>query len=165
MRPVALACLLLASCAPGPPAAVGEPGPAFDPIAFFTGNSQGEAILDQLFKGERTVRVHSIGRRGNDGTLTLVQRIAIEGERPRTRRWTMRRVGKGRYMGQLTDASGPVDIRTIGRAVRIRYPMKGGLNVEQWLMARSGGQTLDNRLSVTKWGFEVARLQERIDKG
>ena len=164
MRRAALAALALASCAPGPPQAAEEAGPAFDPIAFFTGASHGEATLAQIFKGERAVRVHSFGRRGNNGTLTLVQRIAIEREKPRARQWTMRPLGNGRYTGQLTDASGPVDIRTIGRAVRVRYPMKGGLQVEQWLVAKPGGRVLHNRLSVTKWGVEVARLEERISK-
>ena len=165
MRLIALACSLIASCAPGPPQAAREPGSAFDPIAFFTGHSHGEAVLDQLFKGNRAVRVDSLGRRDERGTLVLTQRIAVEGEAARTRQWVMRPLGGGRFTGKLTDASGPVDIRTIGRAIRIRYPMKGGLHVEQWLVPRPGGRALDNRLSVTKWGIEVARLKERIEKG
>ena len=88
----------------------------------------------------------------------------VDGEKPRERRWLLRRAGKGRYAGSLTDASGPVETIAIGRAIRIRYPMKGGLKVEQWLVALPGGRSLDNRLTVTKWGFRVATLHERIDK-
>ncbi len=154
----------LASCAPGPPREAREPGPAFDPIQFFEGRSRGAGRIDQVFSRERRLSVDSIGRRGADGSLTLTQRIAVEGDAPRTRRWTMRRAGAGRYAGELTDAVGPVETRAIGRAVRIRYAMKGGLQVEQWLAARPDGRTLDNRLSVTKWGVEVARVDERIDR-
>ena len=164
MRRFAFAALALASCAPGPPPAAGEPGPAFNPIAFFTGRSYGQATLVQLFKGKRTVQVDSLGRRGEGGVLTLTQRIAVDGQKPRIRQWTMRPTGNGRYTGKLTDASAPVEIRAVGRAVRIRYPMKNGLRVEQWLVAWPGGRILDNRLSVTKWGIEVARLEERITK-
>ena len=162
MRPIAAATLLtLANCAPGPPYAVTEPGPAFDPITFFEGASFGLGTIDQLFKEERRLRVGSVGHRDADGTLTVEQRIDVKGEHSKTRTWRLRRIGPGRYRGTLTDASGPIEARAIGRAIRIRYPMKGGLQVEQWLVREENG-ALDNRLSVRKWGIEVASVRERI---
>ncbi len=163
-RSVVALALMLAACSAPPPPEASEKGDAFDPIAFFTGASHGEATLDQIFKDERHVSVESAGRLGGDGTLKLEQKVMVAGEPPRTRSWRLRRAGPGRYVGMLTDASGPVEAQAVGRAIRLRYPMKGGLQVEQWLMARDGGQTLDNRLSVTKWGIGVATLHERIVK-
>ena len=160
---VAAAALALSACGTAPPPEASQPGEAFDPIAFFTGASHGEATLDQIFKGSRRVSVDSIGRERKDGLL-LVQRITVAGEQPRTRRWLLRRTAPGQYGGALTDANGPVETQAVGRAIRIRYPMKGGLKVELWLVARPGGRSLDNRLTVTKWGFRVATLRERIDK-
>ena len=157
------AALALGACGSTPPPEAGQSGAAFDPIAFFTGATHGEATLDQIFKGTRRLSVDSIGRPGKNGLL-LTQRIKVADEQPRTRRWLLRRTGKGRYGGSLTDANGPVETRVVGRAIRIRYPMKGGLKVEQWLIALPGGRSLDNRLTVTKWGFRVATLHERIDK-
>jgi hypothetical protein len=78
--------------------------------------------------------------------------------------WKLKQVAPGRYAGSLTDASGPVETVAIGRAIRIRYPMKGGLRVEQWLTALPGGRAIDNRMTVTKWGLQVATLRERIEK-
>ena len=69
-----------------------------------------------------------------------------------------------RHTGTLTDASGPVETVAIGRAIRIRYPMKGGLTVEQWLILLPGGRAIDNRMTVHKWGMRVATLRERIEK-
>ncbi len=161
---VLVALLALFACAAPDPPEAAQPGPAFDPIAFFTGPTHGEGKLDQVFRGERTLNVESIGKPSRDGSLTLTQRIAIQGERPRTRQWKLRQVTPGRYGGTLTDANGPVETRAIGRALRIRYPMKGGLQVEQWLTERPGGRALDNRLMVTKWGVRVASLTERIEK-
>ena len=92
------------------------------------------------------------------------QHIVTQGDKPRDRVWRLKQVAPGRYAGSLTDANGPVETVAIGRAIRIRYPMKSGLQVEQWLVALPGGKALDNRLSVTKWGMNVASLHERIEK-
>ena len=156
--------LALAACTAAAPPVAEQPGPAFDPVAFFTGPSHGDGKLDQIMKGVRTVTVDSVGTPEANGSLTLTQRIAMQGDPPRTRVWRLKQVAPGRYAGNLTDASGPVETVAIGRALRIRYAMKGGLMVEQWLTALPGGRALDNRLSVTKWGMRVATLRERIEK-
>ena len=156
--------LALAACTAAAPPEASEPGPAFDPVAFFTGPSHGDGQLDQIMKGVRTVTVDSVGKPEANGSLTLTQRIAMQGDPPRTRVWRLKQIAPGRYAGSLTDASGPVETVAIGRAIRIRYPMKGGLMVEQWLTALPGGRAIDNRLTVTKWGMRVATLRERIEK-
>ncbi|MEO5578410.1 MAG: DUF3833 family protein [Sphingomicrobium sp.] len=165
IRGSAVAALLaLSACSAPPPPEAEQPGPALDPIAFFTGPSHGDGMLDQIFKSQRTLAVDSVGSPNRDGSLTLTQRIAMQGDGPRTRMWKLKRVAPGRYAGTLTDASGPVETLAIGRALRIRYPMTGGLMVEQWLTALPGGRALDNRLTVTKWGLRVATLRERIER-
>ena len=161
---VAVGLLALAACTAAAPPEASQPGPAFDPVAFFTGSSHGDGKLDQIMKGIRTVTVDSVGTPEANGSLTLTQRIAMQGDSPRTRVWKLKQVAPGRYAGSLTDASGPVETVAIGRAIRIRYPMKGGLMVEQWLIALPGGRALDNRMTVTKWGMRVATLRERIEK-
>ena len=160
----AVGLLALAACTAAVPPEAGQPGPAFDPVAFFTGPTHGDGKLDQIMKGVRTVTVDSVGRPEANGTLTLTQRIAMQGDPPRSRVWRFKQVAPGRYVGSLTDASGPVETVAIGRAIRIRYPMKGGLHVEQWLTALPGGRAIDNRMTVTKWGLRVATLRERIEK-
>ena len=166
MRPggTVVGLLALTACTAAAPPEAGQPGPAFDPVAFFTGPTRGDGKLDQILKDVRTVEVDSIGRPERDGSLTLIQRIAMQGDPPRTRVWKLRQVAPGRYAGSLTDANGPVETLAIGRAIRIRYPMRGGLQVEQWLTALPGGRALDNRMTVTKWGMRVATLRERIEK-
>ena len=156
--------LALAACTAAAPPEARQSGPTLDPVAFFTGPTRGDGKLDQVMKGVRTVTVDSVGTPEANGSLTLTQRIAMQGDPPRTRVWRFRAVAPGRYAGTLTDASGPVETVMIGRALRIRYPMKGGLKVEQWLTALPAGRALDNRLTVTKWGMRVATLSERIEK-
>ena len=159
-----VAFLALAACTAAAPPEAEQQGPAVDPVAFFTGPSHGDGRLDQIMKGVRTVTVDSVGTPEADGSIRLAQHIDTQGDAPRDRVWRLRMVAPGRYAGSLTDANGPVETVAIGRAIRIRYPMKSGLQVEQWLVALPGGKALDNRLSVTKWGMNVASLHERIEK-
>jgi hypothetical protein len=137
---------------------------AIDPVAFFTGASHGEGRLREAFKRERRVSTDSVGRAEKDGLLILDQRMAIEGEPLRIRHWRLRQVGPNRFTGTLTDATGPVEAQIIGRSIRIRYPMKGGLKVESWLTAAPGAKAFDNKSIITKWGLKVATLTERIEK-
>ena len=138
---------------------------SLDPIAFFTGTSEGDATLKVIASGSKPVRVRSAGRPDGQGGLILVQQIR-EGDKPeRVRTWTMRPVGAGRYTGALIpDAVGPVEVTTSGPRAQIKYRMKNGLDVAQELALQADGVTLLNRLSVTKWGMGVARLDEVIRK-
>jgi len=138
--------------------------PPLDPVTFFTGASHAEGRLREAFKRERRVSAVSVGHAEKDGTLILDQKLAIEGDPLRVRRWRLRQAGPGRYTGTLTDATGPVEAQVIGRAIRIRYPMKGGLKVESWLTSVPGAQAFDNKTTITKWGLKVASLTERIEK-
>ena len=135
-----------------------------DPVAFFTGSSHGEGRLREAFKRERRVFVDNVGLADKDGFLVLDQKLQIEGDPLRIRHWRLRQAGPNRYTGTLTDATGPVEAQVIGRAIRIRYPMKGGLKVESWLTAVPGARAFDNKTTITKWGLKVASLTERIEK-
>ena len=145
-------------------AAAAAPEPELDPVAFFTGASHGEGRLRKHLKRERRVVVDSVGHAEKDGLLILDQKMAIAGEPVRIRRWRLRQVSPNRYSGTLTDATGPVDVQMIGRTIRIRYPMKGGLKVDSRLTPLPGGRAFDNRTTITKWGLTVATLRERIEK-
>ena len=157
-----LAALALSACAKAAPPL--PDGPAFDPIAFFTGTSHGDATLAQIMKSERRVTVESRGQVGKDGWLTLDQHIVTQNDKPRDRQWKLRQAGDGHWTGTLTDAVGPVDAVADGGGVRIGYTMKGGLKVEQTLMPIAGRRALDNHLYVTKLGIQLAHLHEIIAK-
>ncbi|MGI8705043.1 MAG: DUF3833 family protein [Sphingomicrobium sp.] len=138
-------------------------GAALEPIAFFTGRTQGYGKLDKLFSDPVEVTVDSIGRRQGH-TLMLDQTIREGDKAPRLRRWTIRSVGPNRYLGTLTDAQGPVHITISGPRAYVRYKMEGGMNVEQQLALQSDGRTVLNRLNVQKFGVRFASLNETIRK-
>lgn len=155
--------LVLAGCATSVrlPA---DSGTKFDPIAFFTGRSQGQGTLRQPFSPARQLQVDSFGRPDGRGGLILSQVIRQEGKQPRTRTWTIRPAGPNLYTGTLTDAVGPVTVTTRGPRAQVRYEMRDGLEVEQQLALQADGKTLLNRLEVRKWGVRVARVEETIRK-
>ena len=152
---IALAALATSA---GPPAV--RP---LDPIAFFEGRSHGDGRLSVLIKKPVTIKVESVGRRVGR-TLVLDQRIQQQGKPARMRRWVLRPAGPGRFTGTLTDATGPVVVTSGDRTIEIRYPMKGGLQVEQTLTPIEGGRAIDNVMKVRKFGLPVATLHEHIRK-
>ncbi|MEO7865590.1 MAG: DUF3833 family protein, partial [Sphingomicrobium sp.] len=83
---------------------------------------------------------------------------------PRARRWLLRAAGPNRWTGTLTDAAGPVTIRAQGNAATIDFTAKDGVLIHQELRLRADRETIDNRLTATKWGVHVATLDEVIRK-
>ncbi|MCA1653059.1 MAG: DUF3833 family protein [Sphingomicrobium sp.] len=157
--------LALAACSADPSDSAPIGGPQLDPVAFFTGHAEGRAMLHKLMGKSETVLVHSDGRADGHGGVILDQRIEEQGKAPRTRSWHLVPAGRDRFTGTLTDATGPVTAAVTGPRLDIRYPMKGGLQADQTLTLRADGRTLDNRLTVTKFGVRLARLDEVITKG
>lgn len=154
--------LTLGACEPSPPSA--RPGPVFDPIAFFSGRTRGDGRLSILLRRTRPVTVEGRGRVRADGVLTLDQRVEREGSPASTRRWRIRRTGPGRYAGTLSDAAGPVAGEVEGNRLRLRFKMTGGYDAEQWLTLSPDGRVAQNRMTVSRFGLRVAKLDETIRK-
>ena len=136
----------------------------FDPVAFFTGPTQGRGTLKEALGKEKRTVTQSVGRVDKDGWLLLDQKVAVEGDPVRQRRWRLKQVAPGKYSGTLSDAKGPVKAEVRGQTVRIRYVMKGNIKVEQELTAVPGGRAVVNRGTFRKFGMKVAIMKERIDK-
>lgn len=164
--PLLVLLALPTACVAAPhPASLDAPAPVFDPVRFFTGRTVGSAELKVIFSAPKRVAVQGLGHVDPDGTLVLDQRVDQEGKRPRTREWRLREVAPGRYAGTLTDAEGPVRADVHGNRLHLRYRMKdGGLEVEQWIYLQPGGREALNRMSISKFGIGVGRLEETIRK-
>jgi hypothetical protein len=164
---VTVTCFGLALAAAAAGAAVvqlpADSAATLDPIAFFTGRSQGEGTVDTLLGRRVKLLVTSVGEKQGD-TLILDQTIREGAKPPRVRRWIMRPVAPGRYTGTLTDAEGPVNVTVAGPRAAIRYRMRGGLDVDQQLTLQRDGRTLLNRLHVKKFGVRLAAVEETIRK-
>jgi len=170
MRPflAALLLFLLAACVGALRPEPADPlAPRFDPIAFFTGSTQGAGTLQKIMSGSGPLRVQGEGRAAADGVLVLDQLVEEAGSPPRRRTWRMWPTAPGRYSGSLTDAVGPVLGELRGNRLRLRFRMKGGLDVEQWLTLRPDGRTVanpDDRQQVRDPG-RLGRRDHPQDRG
>ena len=135
--------------------------PIFDPIAFFDGRTRGDATLKIVMRSACPVTVEGSGeRRGGD--LVLTQRIRECDKPERTRSWTMRATGDGRYEATTSDAVGAVDVRVDGPLLSIGYRTKGDIRITQSLRLARDGRSAQNTLTARKFGMVVARLDETI---
>ena len=138
--------------------------PALDIVAFFTGRSHGDNVLKVALKRPVPLIVDSIGGKGDRGDFVLIETL-YEGAKPaRARKWIMKPAGPNHFIGTLTDATTPVDIRVSGGEATIRYTMKGGLRVVQQLALRPDGRTIANHIAVRKFGLKFASVDGEIRK-
>jgi len=162
---IARAPLVLAACLASASATAEERAArVFSPLRFFEGRTEGQGEVRIVFRSPHAVRVHGQGQIAPDGALTLVQDVLEDGKPPRRRSWHIRQTAPGRYAGTLSDATGPVKLEVIDGRFHIRFRMKGGLGVEQWLTAAPGGMSVHNSMVIRKFGLTVAKLEETIRK-
>ena len=163
MKPAVMAAgLLLSGCAGHSPLPANDRA-TLDLADFFVGRSRGEGELRVLLQSPQQIRVDSVGKRNRNGTFVIDQRIR-KGAKVSDRRWTMRRVGSNVFTGTLSDATGPVEVRSNGSRATIRYRDKDGVSIEQHLALQGDGKTILNRLQARKFGVRVAELNETIRK-
>ena len=146
------------------PATAANDQKSHDPLRFFEGRTESISIVKVVMhKPYRTVAM-GVGHIRPDGTLDLVQRLERDGEEPRTRRWLIKEVGKGRYAGSMSEATSPVNIDEVDGRFRFRFKMKGNLSVEQWLTPQADWRAATNRLTVRKFGIKVGSSDGIIRK-
>ena len=138
--------------------------PVFDPLAFFSGRTEGRGNLTVLTKRRQTVTVEGHGITDGDGAIVLDQDVRQGEGLVKHRTWRLRRAAPGRYVGTLSDAAGPVTGDVIGNTLHLSFTMKSGLRAQQWLYLQPGGQVSRNRMVVTKLGMPVASLDETITR-
>ena len=155
------ACLAAMSATVAAPA---QAPAAFDPVIFFTGRTQGQGTLKELVGKQRRTTTVSVGKVDKGGWLVLDQKVLIEGDPPRHRKWRLRQSAPGKDRGTLSDAKGPVEAEVTADSARIRYILKGGIKVEQKLTPLPGGRAIANRAIFRKFGMRVATLTEQIEK-
>ena len=152
--------LVAASIAIASPAAAAD----LDPLAFFTGRTQGDGKLKVVLKSPVTIGVESRGKPDGRGGLVLEQ-VIREGSKPaRTRRWVLRPTSPTTLQGTLTDAKSPVRGSVSGRVLKLAYVREDGTHASHVLTLRPDGRTMLNRMTIKKLGMVVARVEEVIRK-
>lgn len=140
------------------------PARAFDPVAFFSGRTEGHGTVDEIAASPKSMHVTGTGTLRADGVFVIDQTVRIQGDPAKQRRWHLRQISPGRFGGTISDASGPVSGVVTGSRMQISYTMKGGMKVSQTLTLSADGRSLSNAMKVRKFGIVVATVAETIRK-
>jgi hypothetical protein len=168
-----LASSLVAGCdrKPEATASIGS-GLAFDPIAFFDGNTHSAGVIENR-SGAPTQRIVTDSHGDRDGAdrLRMVQHLTFPAGKTQQRDWTLWRSGPDHFDATANDMVGTAK----GEA-------QAGLFHWQWVLARSPGNWFMNvtmnqwmyrmddgsvtiRTTVSKFGFIVAEVTEQFVRG
>ena len=164
MKSLCLIIAPLASLALSPGIASAAVQPPTDPFTFYEGLTDTTGTLKVLMRTPVHTHCVSRGQLRSDGSLSLVQRVEDEGTAPYDRRWLVRQVSPGHFVGTMSQASGPVVIDQVGDRYRFRFRMSGGLSVEEWLKPLPGGKSATSSISVHKYGIPVATSEAVVRK-
>lgn len=146
------------------PLAADAAAPTFSPLSFFAGRTEGNGVLHRIASRAKAVHVLGTGTAEGNSSIELVQQVEVAGKPSRERRWHLRDLGSGRYTGTLSEAVGPVAGDVAGNVFHVRFRLKGGFGVQQWMRLQPGGRVVLNHLVVRKFGIRVASLDETIRK-
>jgi hypothetical protein len=136
---------------------------ATDPMRFFEGRTESISTIKLIMRKPYRSRTMGDGEI-DDGVLHLVQRVHEDGKTPYDRKWRVRQVAPGRFIGSMSEATGPVSVEQVGGRYRFRFRMKGNISVEQWLTPLPGGTSARSKLSIRKLGMTVGRSEGTIRK-
>lgn len=145
--------------------------PPFDPREFFSGKVRAWGFVQDRSGSVRT-RFEGVMEGswdGDSGTLDETFTYREDG-RVHERRWSIARIGDGRFEATAGDVAGKATGRVFGSAVRWSYVMEvpvGGRPVrfrfEDWTWAMGGGAAI-NRAYLRKLGLVVAELTVFMQK-
>lgn len=161
---------VLAGCgrAPAAPLSVGT-GPAFDPVAFFTGHTQSSGVVESR-SGAPSERVvtDSVGRIEAPDRLRMVQHLTFQDGTTQERDWTLWRSGPASFDATANDMVGTAKGEADGGVfhwqwVLARSPGNWFMNVtmNQWMYRMSDGSVMI-RTTISKLGFIVAEVTEQF---
>lgn len=156
--PEILGFLLLAA-AQGPAHPPPPPGSALE--RFFVGRTEGSGIVHIIMSGRHAVRDRATGRM-QGGTLVLDQVVEEEGKPARRRVWRLTRGAANAVTGTISDARGAVAGEVSGATLHLRYRLAEGPSVEQWITLQPGGRAASNRMTIRRFGFNVATVETTV---
>jgi hypothetical protein len=148
-----MACLLLAPAVPETPLE-----------RFFIGTTEGSGSVNVLVAGSHSMRDRNRGRKDSSGALILDQIVEEQGKPPRHRAWRLVWAGANRVTGTISDASGAVAGQLDGNSLHLRYRLKGGPSVEQWISLHADGRSATNRMTFHRFGLKIASVESEIRK-
>ncbi|MDP9194468.1 MAG: DUF3833 domain-containing protein [Acidobacteriota bacterium] len=146
--------------------------PSFEPLTFFEGPTHSWAVIENR-RGDPTsqFRADLVGRREGD-EIAIEQNFTFAGGRREQRLWRIRRIDGHHYEATANDVVGVSRGEAWGNVFRWSYTTAGSrrgwiddLHYDLWMYLMEDGETLINRVTITKLGIVVARTTEYFRRG
>lgn len=165
-------CLLTVGCSTMKPESFAKAEPLFEPDKFFEGPTRSWGVIESRSGQPRSrFRTEMMGRRdGND--LVITQDFTFEDGRQQHRVWRMRRIDDHRYEATANDTVGVSHGLAYGNAFHWEYTLAlrpgnplANLRFKLWMYLQADGQTMINKVTISKLGVIVARTTEHFHRG
>lgn len=145
-------------------------GPRFEPERFFEGPTHAWGVVENP-RGNpiSTFRASLMGRRiGSE--LVISQKFSWGDGRTEERTWHIRRIDEHRYEATASDVVGRSTGEAFGNVFRWEYTLAGAtfltnLRLHLWMYLQEDGETVINRVIITKLGVVVGRTTEYFRRG
>jgi hypothetical protein len=170
---VLIACCLLSSgCHTMKPESFAEAEPRFEPDRFFEGPTRSWGVVESRSgRPQRRFRTEMMGRReGND--LVITQDFTFEDGHQQQRVWRIRRIDDHRYDATANDVVGVSHGLAYGNTFHWEYTLAlrpgnplANVRFKLWMYLQADGETMINRVTISKLGVIVAQTTEHFHRG
>jgi hypothetical protein len=162
--------LLIVGCQSLQPESFAGAEPRFDPDRFFEGPTRSWGVIESRSgKPKSRFRTEMMGRR-EGADLVITQDFTFEDGHKQTRVWRVRRIDEHHYDATANDVVGVSHGLAYGNTFHWAYTVGTGnpltrLRYKLRMYLQADGETLINRVTVTKLGVVLAQTTEHFHRG
>ena len=170
---VLIACCLLATgCRTMQPESFAGAEPRFEPEKFFEGPTRSWGVIESRSgRPKSRFRTEMMGRReGSD--LVVTQDFTFEDGHQQQRVWRVRRIDDHRYDATANDVVGVSHGLAYGNTFHWEYTVAlrpgnplADVRFKLWMYLQADGETMINKVTISKLGVIVARTTEHFHRG
>lgn len=165
-------CLLTAGCHTLKPESFAGAEPRFEPEKFFEGPTRSWGVIESRSgRPKSRFRTEMMGRReGND--LVITQDFTFEDGHKQQRVWRMRRIDDHRYVATANDVVGVSRGQAYGNTFHWEYTLAlrpgnplANVRFKLRMYLQADGETMINKVTISKLGVIVAQTTEHFHRG
>ena len=142
-------------------------GPALDPVAFFTGRTTSEGVMENSVNGSKR-RITTRTRSHWEGaTLRLEQDLAFSDGTRQHRSWRIRKLDRHHYEATANDIVGTARGEASGNAFHWSFILAlspgnplANVRMTQSMYLQPDGRSLINHTTIQKFGIAAAQVTE-----
>ena len=164
--------LLIPGCHGLKPESFATGQPRFEPDKFFDGPTRSWGVMEDRHGNPKSrFRTEMMGRREGAG-LVITQDFTFEDGHRQQRIWRLRRIDDHRYEATANDAVGVSHGLAYGNTFHWEYTLAlrpgnplANVHFKLWMYLQADGETMINRVTISKLGVILAETTEHFHRG